>query len=346
MNPPFPGLYMRPNRHSRGTVPAGKPYCVCPDIWPSGTRPIPDYLKTLAEADGHHGYKQESRDDIALHRDNYIYVRAKNGASTTQNKFAKLYYATNGIIQWPSMWQNNVLHTDEGSPQADLGAVPPGAVGVAERPFVWHDVPAPSSGRHYCLIAQIDDSTDSNPFPEVTSPLDLARLVQRDLGWGWRNVRTVKSSTATWQQTVPLDIAQNVDTEHCYNVYVRPVGYEGWSVSFSCSQVDDRGRQIQLPQTRIEKSGEPLGVEAWLAPGFTSMLTVYMYNTKHKRPVSGAHVEVGAALVPRPGAELDAAISAGVIDWDLSRRLSAHGPTRTGTEPSPLAPLGSYTLGS
>ncbi len=334
-------LYLRPNPDSDGSIPSAGPHYCCPDIWPAGTQAIANYQTVLAGNDPMYGYRQESPNGVTLNVDNYIYVRAKNGATTTQTKFVRMYYAESAIIQWPAEWVGNALYTDDKSDQNNLSA-PAGAVAVAERPFYWPRVPPPQSGNHYCLFAQINDNDNSNPFPDVTSPLDLGKFIQNNLGWGQRNVQPVDTTTPTWQYAQPLTIAQNIPKQYKYTVYAQATGYIGWSVAFSCSQTDDTGQQIALATTRIQQDGAIHGVDALLSPGFASMLTLYMYNTDGTPAATGANVDVGVTYTP-DGSEIDAAISAGAVDWKLSHGLARQRAGRFDLTPQPVVPIGSYT---
>jgi hypothetical protein len=131
-------------------------------------------------------------------------------------------------------------------------------------------------------------------------------------------------------------------SQYQYTVYAKPTGYIGWSVAFSCSQTDAKGNQIVLDKTLIQQDGVTHGVDAWLDPGFTSMLTLYMYNTDGKPADPRATVDIGATYTPT-GTEIDAAISAGAVDWKLSHELARQHPGRYDITPQAVVPIGSYT---
>src|ERR1700742_302326 len=78
MATPFNGVYMRPNLSNGGQVPAAGPYCTCPDIWPSGPTPVPNFQTALATSSS---YNSNPPDQITLYMDNYIYVRGYNGTN-------------------------------------------------------------------------------------------------------------------------------------------------------------------------------------------------------------------------------------------------------------------------
>lgn len=342
---PFSGLFMRPNLASQGEVPASTPFCSSPDIWPSGTQPIPDYVNLLAGNDPVYGYEHSSWLSVTLFRDNYIYVRTKNGTSTTKSKFVSLYYAPSASVQWPANWQDNVLLTDNEDSHSSLKNVMAGAVGVAERPFVWPRVPESSVGEHYCLIAQINDVENSNPIPDVTSPLDMAALVQNNLGWGWRNVQTVDSGAPKWQIRELLNIPQNMRDRHYYTLNLRCIGYEGWKAQLQCSQADALGNQIEIKPTVIPQNDFGLYAPATLDPGFQGLLTISMYNPNNITPAPGACVRTEPGYPTGNRAQAEAAVRSGLVDWRLSRLLNDHAPTGSGITPQPVVPIGGNTYG-
>lgn len=219
---------MRPNLASDGTVPAGSPYCTSPDIWVAGTSPVADFQNALATSQS---YGSTSQSDIVTNRDNYIYLRGANGTGAPQSRTAQLYYAPNAVIQWPGRWENNVIQTDNGTQQANITALAPGAVGVADQPFFWQNMqPPPPGSDHYCLIAQYNDVNNSNPVPAIDTQLDMAGLIANNLGWGWRNISLVSAQAPTWSYEVNLSIPDTFPSTQEYRVLVsRPATRIGTS---------------------------------------------------------------------------------------------------------------------
>ena len=135
----FNKLYMRPNLLSSGQVPASGPLSASPDIWVAGDKPVPDYKTSLAEAAS---YLADCATNLVQNKDNYIYVRAKNGGAANASNNVTLYWADGAVIQWPSRWLNNIIGTDlDPSAKGNITNLAPGAVGVADRPFVWRQLP-------------------------------------------------------------------------------------------------------------------------------------------------------------------------------------------------------------
>lgn len=186
-SPPSPiSIYLRPNLGSTGAVPAPPPLSTCPDIWVAGSLPMPNFQAALAAPAS---YQQQSLEPIVPGVDYYVYVRGMNGGTAVQSVSVTLYFAPSNLLEWQSIWGSNVIPTDGGSATASITAVAPGQVGVADAAFVWRNVPPPPPGSdHYCLIAQLNDANDSNPFPDVGDSFDMGELVANNLGWGWLNV--------------------------------------------------------------------------------------------------------------------------------------------------------------
>jgi hypothetical protein len=286
----FKKLYMRPNLENQGSTPVTGGLCGCPDIWVAGDTPIVDYNTSLITPNS---YAMGTPNSLVYKKDNYIYVRGKNGnesANVTNN--VTLYYADASLIQWPSKWQNNKIGTDQGPDhKGQIVNVKPNEIGVADRPFVWIDVPPQPSNSHYCLIAQFNDDNNSNPFPSVFTCLDMAKLVSNNIQWGWRNVtvcdnhENVEFSYKT-NLDVPIDIQE---PERRYLLYLQPgADLVGFQISFMGSQPDSQGNKIEMKKSRVEQGGQILGCECILKRGFTSMISVYLYNPDHKPIPTGA----------------------------------------------------------
>src|SRR5438045_350801 len=248
----FNGVYLRPNISNGGVIPAVGPVCTSPDIWIAGTQAVGNFQSALATAAS---YQTESSSNISLGNDNYIYARAMNGTSLAQSRSVQLYYAPSAIIQWPGQWQNNVIKTDQGNTMANIANLAAGQVGVADQTFLWPNVqPPPAGSDHYCLLAQLNDANNDNPFPPISSQLDLAALIANNLGWGCRNVTLIAGGPATFQFEVPLTIPQFMPTG-TYLLLVNSTGFLNWTTWFTCSQADANGNPIALPPTEIVVDG-------------------------------------------------------------------------------------------
>jgi hypothetical protein len=316
----FDGTYLRPNRGSSGTVPASPPFCDSPDIWIAGTSAVPNFRKALAKRAS---YTQQSPNTLTVKQTNYIYVRGKNGAATSQSNTVKLYYAPSSVIPWPGEWVDNVITTDQGNGTALISNLAPGAVGVADQPFVWKTVPpVPSGSDHYCLFAQLNNDRNQNPFPEVYTQIDMAALLKNNLAWGWRNTRLVQGEKvdASYNQmlTVPDDITPGTTR---YLVYLIPRGFIGWTVWFTASRADAKGRPIEIKPTAVNQDDQIIGRAFTLKPGFNAVVTVYLKSNNQKAK-PGATMPFTSSY-ETAGPEAEEAVRRGLVHHELNNRLRA-----------------------
>jgi hypothetical protein len=345
---PFQKMYMRPNLANGNLVPATGAISSNPDIWPNATQPVPNFQTALAANTGPYSYPTQSPVDITLLTDNYIYVRACNGAASAQTNTVTLYYAPSGVVQHPSYWSSNVIQTDQGNSSANITNLAPGAVGVADQTFLWHNVqPPPSGSDHYCLIAQLNDAANSNPIPDPSSPLDLSDLVLNNLGWGWHNIALVSAPAGfAFSYNTGLTIPANFPNQQ-YTIMVNPIGYQGWSISYQCSQTDSNGNPVVLSKTLITGQNVQYGgAVVTLNAGYNALLTISMYNDNNVTPASGAHVTVSANYVSTSHAEFEEAHARGLIDWRktyLMRDLNPEGIMPDGIPIFGVSQLGTVT---
>lgn len=277
----FKKMYMRPNLRNNGDVPALPSLCECPDIWLSGDEPVAGYQQVLATPES---YANQCASGLIVNKNNYIYVRGKNGGAGVADSEVTLYYADGAVIQWPSYWLGNVIPTDTGSLKANINGVKPGEVGVVDNPFMWKKVPPYVGNCHYCLIAQFNDKNNTNPVPKVSSSIDMAKLVQNNLQWGWRNVTTMESKDNTvWTYETKLEVPSNIEDEtRSYLLFLEPKNIPaGCEVSFICSKSDADNKLIKMERTVVVGDGQILGCRCRLEPGFLGMVSISLHNPKH-----------------------------------------------------------------
>lgn len=313
-------IYMRPNIANGGQLPASGPYCTSPDIWANGTTPIANYQTALATSTS---YNTDPPSNIQLGMDNYIYVRGYNGNVAANTVSVTLYYAASSLIQYPGDWQNNIILTDQGQQTSSITNLAPATVGVAADTFLWANVPPPANSTdHYCLITQLNDNQNSNPFPPPYSILDLSALITNNLQWGWHNMNLMsKPASLTFMYDTGLAIPQN-GQKGTYTIAVSPIGFIGWQVSFQCSQMDSKGNPISFPVTTIVQDNLSLGVQnVYLEPGYSAIVSVYMYNPNNVTPATGATVPIVASYLTNSPGEYNEALERGLINWPLTKAL-------------------------
>jgi hypothetical protein len=340
----YSGIYCRPNIDNGGTIPASGTLCTCPDIWISGTQPLANFQTALATDSS---YATASGDGIQQGQPNYIYVRARNGASQPLSTQVQLFALPCGVIQWPAKWGQYSIPTDiEYQPPnppvyiSNINNLAAAATGVAQNAFIWSDPETPPPGSdHYCLITWMNNA--SNPFPNTFGQLDISNLILNDLGYGWRNVSLQSGSSPTVQMVTQLDIPVNTPAgSRQYYIIVIPSGFpNGWQVSMSCSQTDAKGNAIAIPQQNLPtQQGLFLGVYAWLDPGFSATLTFNLYQNG-AGPANNASLQVQAQYQSAPH-ELKRALALGVVDFVTSRALQS-AFRGFGLGPTAACPLGS-----
>lgn len=275
----FNNLYMRPNFSNFGTVPASGTMSASPDIWVSGDTPLVDYKDFLSSE---LNYRLESQANLVANKDNFIYVRGKNGANENKHALVSLFYADGAVIQWPSMWVGNQIESDLGERAVKLGDLQKGGIGVTERPFVWKKVLPYTGSCHYCLIAQFNDENNSNPIPDIQSSIDLSKLVTNNLRWGWRNVGIPVKSDVVWSYNTWLQVPADIqDESRTYLLFLCPQNIPaGCKVSFICSVPDSQGKVIEMKETEITGDGQIMGCRCVLEPSFTGLVSVYLHNPK------------------------------------------------------------------
>ena len=127
---------------------------------------------------------------------NYVYLR---GHTTVPNfGQTRLFYVPASILLHPSLYSQSshvVFDIDDnGDPVTayrQYSTLLPQPV-IIERPFTMDDVPPPPSGDHYCLIAEVLPSPETQWPHEIVSNFatssEFAAWVLSEPCVGWRNV--------------------------------------------------------------------------------------------------------------------------------------------------------------
>jgi hypothetical protein len=312
----FNGIYMRPNVANGGAIPATGVLCTSPDIWPNNTTPLPNYVTALAKTDS---YNSDSPAQITLNTTNYIYIRGYNGSQSASTVSVTLYYVPNAIIQWPAQWQNNIIPTDQNKQSGSITNLAPSTIGVAPFTFVWEYVQTPPGGSdHYCLICQFNDANNDNPFPDITSQLDLSALITNNLQWGWHNVSLMTVSGLVTSYVTGLNIASNMSAG-TYAIGVTPTGYIGWQIGFQCSEPDSKGNPIVLAPTTISQDNFTILVNAYLEPGYNGVVTVCLYNPNNVANVPPSSAPISCNYVTHSKADFEEGLRRGTINWGATK---------------------------
>lgn len=311
----FKDFYLRPNLGSTGQVPVTGSFVTCPDIWPSGNKPIQNYQTELAKSSS---YSQESPNEIMLNYDNYIYIRGKNGADTPVTKWIELYYVPCAVINWPCKWYQNRLNTAKERGYVIVENVAKGQIAVGDECLIWHEVRKPPSGSsHYCMIANVNDPQNSHPVPGTKGMTyeDMANLLKNDLRFGWKNVVIVEKDTPDWTYSQLLEIPENVGEKKTVRVaLVCPTEFYGAAVQFTSSTSKGSSGPIELSKTVIPKTSASavLGVEVDLDPGFSCSIQVNYWSNGIKPP-SGKSISLDVSYKPKNQAEFERAVNRNIF---------------------------------
>jgi hypothetical protein len=129
--PQYDGLLMRDTTDDTGIVPSpGYPFH------------SPDVICHAQVADAQTFFKNNYNSDPNQPAQlgsqvNYIYVRAKNLATTAKaGWYIHVYRSSSSLFMTPSIWKNNPLSTQSGDSYVTLGTLKPGEVGVGNANFL------------------------------------------------------------------------------------------------------------------------------------------------------------------------------------------------------------------
>lgn len=323
-------LFLRPVLKYDGTTAyTGSIVHTCPDIWIAG-------IGVETRDDLVSRYNESHDENIELGKNNNIYVRAKN-ASTRQltDRIVRLYYCESQYICWPSYWIP--IKTDQDLDYAKFGNVGAGEVVAALNSFFWERVPKPSSGEHYCLIAQIDNEKGTlNPRPaEDINRVEFANLLRQTCLWGQRNVNVLnKGDVVCNKSAITTDSPK--DREGEYVIMLSTKDCKGLSIEIQCSQKDSKGNDIRLSKTTItDDYGTMAGCDFYLKRDYKAYASTYLYLeglAPQKEPfVNSRFMVVGADN------ELDYAVKNQLIDFESSVLAYNLGIRNSAT---PLIPMG------
>jgi len=180
-------LMVRDSLSDTGQVPYQNYNEWCPDIIPK-VQPLPPgtALQTLIDT-----YSSDIGENLEKGQINYIYLRAKNLASTLQSGSINLYYTDESTFIFPRQWKDNKIGTINVSSQ-------PNAVAANAEPLMW--TPPPERQDGYCLIAQVVTDNHPNPIPDFDTSDEWWAWVHGNAAIANRNVKLVDNIPDTGTQ--------------------------------------------------------------------------------------------------------------------------------------------------
>lgn len=188
----YTDVYMRDFDKDKGTIPSAERIDLAhsPDIIPTGTSPLDNYLTVLANNFyGPYDYYK----NIEAGSYNYIYVRGYNRYPGAQQGKIYLYYSPASLLLVPALWINNQIPNANGGMAANFSVQAENDILVGDAPFYWN--PPGGSSDHYCLIAQVVTQQDPNTIPTDDDLEDFGTWVAKSPGIAQRNVFIVDNQT-------------------------------------------------------------------------------------------------------------------------------------------------------
>jgi|GEM_PF-3746067 len=145
VNTPATNSFVRDTLGDDGSLPNTGGLNGSPDIIPRQSPADPRQVQQLF---GQTTYLSDSGQQIEYGQSNYVYLRAKNPTSSSQQVTLSVYWARPSTLQYPSVWQQNII----GAPQTLT--IPAQSVLAASEPCIWTPLQLPAPG-HYCLITEL-----------------------------------------------------------------------------------------------------------------------------------------------------------------------------------------------
>lgn len=182
----------------------------CPDIWPSGQKPLPDPSILVSN------YQTTDSPNTIFTSgtgvNNWVYVRGEN-ATTDGNMETRvwLYYVNGGgspqMILWPPSWLNSGIQT-QNTPHtwSPVTSKVVGEVDYTTDPFLWSAVPVDG---HYCMVAWADNQPLSTPPTDPRAGIgsigtmdQLAAFIADHPNFGWKNTQAQPTPTGESYEVV------------------------------------------------------------------------------------------------------------------------------------------------
>ncbi len=316
MGKKFENVYIRCNLDCDGTIPEPGFHAGSPDMFSSGIEPLANFRTVLSTSES---YKTLPEDKSTILRDNYCYLRCKNNTDKVISAKAQLFYTQAGLVLWPDMWTPMTVDFKQDTLN-DIPDIPPGEIGVVERPFIWNKPKAPDTNGHYCYIGRLTTEETPNPIPSVEHPIDMSTLIKTNLMYAQRNIQIIDTDPGyNGSYRTVISAAKTLTKPSKYHLFFYSHDMAGWEAELTCSMTDSQGRKIGMARTKIINDDDIYCGQCVLEPGFHAVITVYLYsNGLTPKETSSTHVALEYAVQEN---ELSLARERGVLDLPRSQRL-------------------------
>lgn len=275
MGTKFNNVYLRCNLNSDGTIPETGFHAGSPDMFSAGTEPIADFRTVLATPES---YASMPDDKSITLKDNYCYLRCKNNTDKTISAKAELYYAKAGLVMWPDTWKAMMVDFKQETLN-DIPDIPPGGIGVVERPFIWTRPEAIDTNDHYCYIGRLTTEATPNPIPDVENPITMSSIIKTNLMYAQRNIQIVDldSKYSGYYKNI-ISASPSLTKVSKFHLFLYPHDMQGWDFEVTCSMRDSQGKVIGIGRTNITSNDDIYLGQCMLEPGFNAVISVYFYN--------------------------------------------------------------------
>jgi hypothetical protein len=323
------GLYLRMNPADKGSLPRQGTTTTSPDLICNVDRPLdPNDLKN---------YDKMFPAEAIPGRFNYVYARAKNLSNKIMGGRIFVYSTGGALVLWPSNWKP-ILSVNNHTPYLPLDPVAENQVAVTSEPGGW--TPDPKGPDHYCLVGRLETEGHPNPLPSDTV-VDLARLMQMNPGYAWRNVQLVSAPAADRVRRVAFQ-QKDETTTFLFFGFCRGVP-TGVDISLSAAgsgmdPVDIRRQTVDRDQFYTSTANSRI------VQNFQGIATFQIFLNGRTLPPTAEFGVVIGSFRPREDPAVDAGIFRPLERWGLERPPGWRLLANTFGASLEFAPIGNVTV--
>ncbi|MGH8051654.1 MAG: hypothetical protein ACREPB_13430 [Arenimonas sp.] len=218
-----------------------------PDIIPAGITPTNPSKYTTPES--YTGFA--SNEPFQQGQINYVYVRAKNSAASTDAVgVASLVLTNPAVVIWPGgdgwtqIQTNNKKNTSALQPSPTAG----GAIAVTTDPFVY----MPTDTGHRCIVTWLSTKSHPvpNPPPRITSTSELVKFLQENPNYAHHNIDIVPSTTGAVSTSKPFSAGT---VPFAWRFGLQVTNCKGFTVYFSSGTPLPNGQYLSLAPTTVSQ---------------------------------------------------------------------------------------------
>lgn len=290
-----------------------------PDIYISGTDPLPDPARLLTDWNRDCGIRP------AGNRVNHAYVRGLNMYPGTQEGKVYMYVASGNIVNNPRQW--TPLKARDGRDYAMIQAANTGNIWYSTVPFVW----TPPANQHMCLITRIETAQYPNPLPP--GAIDPGPWVSNNPAVAWRNYDSLAGLRGARSDVLDFGNTGSEAGHFVIAALVRNMP-EGLTLRL---QSQSGGIGFDTGAVAIKQAQQEVSAEVALPAGFWGQLQVSIDHPSGAPLAADAFIDIRCYRKVAPGSDA------------LALPPRAHGLRQalgTGNDGAHLLLLGSFGFGA